>query len=556
VNRTGRVAVIAHFDPHDRVDGVFRDLVACVSDVCDRVTVVTTSRLPGGAMDGLPRAELVVRPNVGYDFMSYRAGLMRVPASASLRTVFLLNSSIAVLDPGKFTRTLQRVADATLESDVVGLTESRQFGWHLQSYLLAFSARAAGSEWFRSFFGSIAPKNSKLELILAYELGLSRLLQRHAVRARALFRPTVPQRLSASARWVAGGVRAGAWRSWRSANPIQFHAVPIAHEHGIAKVEVLASNPHRIDLTPLQASTDPARRAGIERMASESNTHFRRGRDGLLAPVGNDLEIDGRRVVHHSRPDAARSRIAVALHLFYADLLPEMLRRLDALMEPFDLFVTTPFEADVASIVDRASTAAENTAVVVTENRGRDVRPFLMLLRAGMLDRYAIALKIHGKKSAYSQHGDEWRRQLLADLVGNSLTARRSIRLLEDPAIGMVGSLRSFLSDPRFMGANRMRLAHLMDSLPGPGASDAEIAFYAGTMFWFRPPALTPLAKLPATLLDFEPEEGQRDGTLAHAIERAFALAARREGYRCTAVPLAGADIFAHRSHDRAVPVL
>lgn len=556
MNRAGRMAVIAHFDPRDRVDDGFRELVGCVADACERVVVVTTSLLPDDALGGLPRTELVRRPNIGYDFMSYRAGLMRISDSPGLRAVFLMNSSFAVLDPAAFGRTLRRMAEAAEDADAVGLTESRQFGWHLQSYLLAFGARAARAEWFRSFFGSIAPVNSKLEVILAYELGLSRLLREHAARATALFRPTAAQRFSAALRWVAGGVRARAWRSWRSANPAHFHAVPIAADHGIAKAEVLGSNPHRIGLAALRAAIDPARLARLDMFAEETKAAYRRGPDGLLTAVEDGLVIDPRKIVRAGRTGAGDARIAVVLHLFYADLLPELLQGLRSMLEPFDLFVTTPFEAHVPSIVRQCSEVAARTSVMVTENKGRDIRPFLMLLRAGMLDGYRVALKIHGKKSAYSARGGEWRRQLIADLVGTSLTARRSIRLLEDPAVGMVGSLRFFLSHPRFLGGNQARLAALMDALPGRRETEPELAFYAGSMFWFRPSALAPLAALPADLLDFEPEAGQQDGTLAHAMERAFAEAARCAGFRCTAIPLGGADIFEHRSQDRDVPVL
>ena len=38
--------------------------------------------------------------------------------------------------------------------------------------------------------------------------------------------------------------------------------------------------------------------------------------------------------------------------------------------------------------------------IEVMENRGRDVRPFLVLLERGRLDRYRFVCKVHGKKSS------------------------------------------------------------------------------------------------------------------------------------------------------------
>lgn len=563
------VAVVAHFDPLDRVDEGFRELVGQVAGVCDRVVVVSTSRLPGDALRGVPRTELVCRPNVGYDFMSYRAGLMRIGDDAGLRTVFLVNSSFTVLDPAAFAGTLRTMADATLESDVVGLTESRQFGWHLQSYLLAFGARAVRARWFRSFFGSIRPLGSKFEVILAYELGLSRAMREHGVRTRALFRSSPGERIAAGARSLGALARGRGARFWLSsepfaaalqANPVHFSATPIARRHGIVKSELLVSNPHGIDMAPVRAGIDPSRLRRLDASVEAIRGRYRRGDDGLLAPAGDGLAIDPRRIVSVPAATSAPSRVAVALHLYYADLLPEILGSLRNILEPFDLFVTTPFESDVEAIVDGSSAVAARTSVAITENRGRDIRPFLMLLRSGMLDRYPVALKVHGKKSTYSARGAEWRRQILGDLVGTSLAARRAMRLFDDPSVGMAGSLRFFLSSPRFWGANRERLAGLMAGLGArpehSPASEPELAFYAGSMFWFRPAALSALARLPEPALRFEPEDGQQDGTLAHACERAFALAARHAGYRCTAPGLGGTDIFAHRSPDRDVPVL
>ena len=60
-------------------------------------------------------------------------------------------------------------------------------------------------------------------------------------------------------------------------------------------------------------------------------------------------------------------------------------------------------------------------AIEVMENRGRDVRPFLVLLETGRLERYRYVCKVHGKKSSdggrMSYIGALWRRRLLFDLL-------------------------------------------------------------------------------------------------------------------------------------------
>ena len=80
----------------------------------------------------------------------------------------------------------------------------------------------------------------------------------------------------------------------------------------------------------------------------------------------------------------------------------------------------------------------------MTENRGRDVRPFLELLEAGRLDRYRYVCKIHGKKSndggRISYLGALWRRRSLFDLLAGPGIAESIVRAFEaDESIGIIG---------------------------------------------------------------------------------------------------------------------
>ena len=560
------VAIVAHFDPDDQIDDMFREVLTCLSRVCDRIILVTTSRLPDDACADLGQVEIVRRPNIGYDFMSYRAGVMRLNVTPDLQSVLLLNSSFMLLDPEAFTDTLRGMVQATGQADVVGLTESEQIQWHLQSYLLAFSSRAVRSAWFRNFFAAVRPLNTKLELILSYELGLSRVLKEQAVRTEAFFHISTQDWLVACGKWLRAmskGKGVFFWltpqpyRHWRDVNLTQFAVTTLARQHGIVKTEVLRAMPHVASNRDLRNLCNNDRLDQIEESLTRMRNRYRVGTDGLSTLARDGLSIDPRRVVTSSSAGQGRSRLAVALHLYYADLIPEICESLKAILEPFDLYITTPFEADVPFILNTAASVAACTSVCIVENRGRDVRPFLMLLRSGLLDGYKAVLKIHGKKSMYSARGADWRRQLNGDLFGTSLTALKSIALFDDPAVGIVGPLRFFLTHPQFGGANEGRLAELLTAvgLTVP-LNDPPLAFYAGSMFWFRPEALAPLALLPESLLAFEDEAGQQNYTLAHACERAFALVARHAGYRCTAVHLSGSDIFEHPSHSHSVPVL
>jgi lipopolysaccharide biosynthesis protein len=61
---------------------------------------------------------------------------------------------------------------------------------------------------------------------------------------------------------------------------------------------------------------------------------------------------------------------------------------------------------------------------------------------------------------------------------------------------------------------------------------DAPLEFPAGSMFWARSAALRPLLDLGLSVEDFEPEAGQEDATVAHAVERLYFHACEQAGYR------------------------
>jgi lipopolysaccharide biosynthesis protein len=231
-------------------------------------------------------------------------------------------------------------------------------------------------------------------------------------------------------------------------------------------------------------------------------------------------------------PVSTRSqpRIAVVLHLFYLDLWSEIGRRLAAIEEPFDLIVSVPGDRrDEAARMIQADVAAAQ--VIGVENRGRDIAPFLLLLGSGRLDRYDYLCKIHGKKSPHRDDGNEWRRDLMGDLLGSPETTHLLAWLDAHPDVGMIGpSGRRVAGDSRRWGSNETQ-ARAMAKRAGIAEADIRVDFFAGSMFWCRRAALAPLQALKVTLADFEPEENQIDGTLAHAIERLFLLAAGHAGF-------------------------
>ncbi|MCA9522824.1 MAG: hypothetical protein KC609_17740 [Myxococcales bacterium] len=559
------VAIVAHFDARNRLDENFRLVLASLWRVFDSIVLVTTCDLPECETASLAGVTTIRRPNVGYDFYSYRVGLASIAEGDEPENVLLLNSSIVLVQPATFEQMLQQMLVRIQRYDVIAATESEQIDLHLQSFLLLLRGSLVRSSWLTDFFSKIEPLNSKLELILSYEIGLSRLLRAHNARMLSWFEPDAATRVIGHTRWmsvVARAAEATDWLTfkpllhWRDVNWTQFAAEAVCRQLGFVKAELLRNNPHGISTDFISELAPPEVWETIEALGS-ARGDYASGEDGISVLRDKASPLPTNRRVQYGISGAKGVRVAVVVHLYYIDLLDEICGYLKHIVEPFDLFVTTPFEGDVHRILNRTSSLAHSVTVWLTENRGRDIGPFTALFRSGSLDGYLAVLKLHSKKSTYSEQGAAWRRQIYGSLVGDSLTVRRTLRLFERGDVGIVGSHAFFLSDEQFWGANYDAVKRLL-TLAGTltNGDEPTLGFFAGSMFWFSPKALAAFAAIPEASLHFEAENGKQDGTLAHAIERIFCSIAHAARYRVTTLRLEGQDITEIDTRDNRVPVL
>jgi rhamnosyltransferase len=223
--------------------------------------------------------------------------------------------------------------------------------------------------------------------------------------------------------------------------------------------------------------------------------------------------------------------IAVVAHVYYPNLLPEVLqcwRNVAASGVTSHLHITTT-SAQLSDVEGMIAHLA-NASVHVGPNRGRDIAPFVNLLNAGVLDSYDLVLKVHTKRSPHLRAGHLRRRLLFALLAGNPQQAARICELFGDPQVGMVGWGLAFRNSANWWMGNEIRVREIAKRVTPP--LQVAPGFFEGSMFWVRPSALEALRSLALGFDDFESEDGQLDGTLHHAVERVFALSAWAGGYR------------------------
>ncbi|MER9196493.1 hypothetical protein NKJ26_02735 [Mesorhizobium sp. M0152] len=241
-------------------------------------------------------------------------------------------------------------------------------------------------------------------------------------------------------------------------------------------------------------------------------------------------------------PDRVSLRVAVCAHVFYVELLDEILGYSDNIPESFDLIATTDTEGkrnEIERIASKYPKIRKTTVLVVEQNRGRDMASLLITCRDIILSGdYDLICRLHTKKTPQvpATQGIVFKNHLLKNLLHSKGYVSNVLEMFQsNPAIGIamppiihIG----FTTLGHAWFANKPRVIELMKQLDLtiPLDEDTPVAAY-GSMFWFRPAALRKIFLHKFRWEEF-PLEGQYgDGDLPHALERIFVYVAQDAGY-------------------------
>jgi lipopolysaccharide biosynthesis protein len=293
---------------------------------------------------------------------------------------------------------------------------------------------------------------------------------------------------------------------------------------GHALDETICALPPAHRLVFINAWNAWGKSAYLEPDGRHGYAYLNRTREALaaIAPaVVNDADLRAR--------TCRSGRVAVVVHLHYDDLLEAMAGYVENVPEACDLYVSVR-DGSFKRVRQLVRARWPEATVVSYPNRGRDVLPFLQIVSWVRGFGYDAICKVHSKKSRQRDDGDRWRSDVLAKLLGSRERVAETLDKLRGGA-GLVAPGGHWLSGVTHCGSNRRRVAQLAEKMGCPAAWMNDFSFPAGTMFWCRPEALAPLLDLGLGHDDFEPENGQADGTTAHAWERLVGLSTRKSGW-------------------------
>lgn len=239
-------------------------------------------------------------------------------------------------------------------------------------------------------------------------------------------------------------------------------------------------------------------------------------------------------------------KVGVMAHVFYADLLDDLVEQIAHIPVPFVLLVSV-VDTEAQQSVSAKFASLRNLIdlkIRIVPNRGRDLLPLFVTFRDEIL-ALDLVCHIHTKKSLYTgSEKSNWRNYLLASVLGSSPRISWILGMFQaTPKLGMVYP-DSFHSVPLIAHSwlsNQSIAADLGARLGIPVDPHGYLDFPAGSFFWFRPQALLPLYSLGLRNEDFPEETGQTDGSLQHALERMVAQVVRSQDMLLGVLPQDGA---------------
>jgi lipopolysaccharide biosynthesis protein len=223
--------------------------------------------------------------------------------------------------------------------------------------------------------------------------------------------------------------------------------------------------------------------------------------------------------------------IAIVIHAYYVDVFKEILVYLDLISEiNFKLYITSPVE-NIDEIAKLLNALDLPYVLIPVENKGRDVLPFLKALAVVLEAGHDTLVKVHTKKSLHREDGKTWLDDLLTGLLEEEAITKNLDLFDENPDVGILSLDEHIVPMNYYFGSNENWMRRLVYDFDISMDEVINMRFVAGTMFCAKTAALRPLLSLNITDADFEVEDGQIDGTLAHALERMISVAAHKRGY-------------------------
>ena len=238
-----------------------------------------------------------------------------------------------------------------------------------------------------------------------------------------------------------------------------------------------------------------------------------------------------------------KSLIAIQVHLYYEDLLEEVINKVNNIPSKFDLFITIISSLRSIKIKEyiKKNSKAHKYEIMIVENKGRDILPFIIQMK-NKIKNYKYFCHIHTKKSKHKNSlGYIWRNYLFQNILGSKEIISEILSDFENfEKLGFIFPEPYYKITKNNYGFNNIEFGlnrlnkHYMNYILNkifPGYEIGNfLVFPLGNMFWAKVNAIHQIFKIRFLKL-FPKELNQTNDTIMHAIERIWLYLVKLNGF-------------------------
>jgi tetratricopeptide (TPR) repeat protein len=228
-------------------------------------------------------------------------------------------------------------------------------------------------------------------------------------------------------------------------------------------------------------------------------------------------------------------RLAVLFHLYYFDLWDEIREYLHNIEEEFDFYVNIVESIWTPEIHAQIRQDFPQARIQISQNRGKDIGGHLASMDLIDFSQYDVFCLIHTKKSPHVSHliSDQWRKDLYEAILGSQEKVKTNLEIVrKDLSVGLIGSRYWRNTDVLNNSEHYEKLLDVFDIK----AEARPCEYLSGTMMFVRPLIWKTIYDKFRNN-DLEAGDGkdldfQKDGQIAHALERIIGNLVRHHGMR------------------------
>jgi len=251
--------------------------------------------------------------------------------------------------------------------------------------------------------------------------------------------------------------------------------------------------------------------------------------------------------MNQSLPGNRQKKIALFLHIYYADLIEKMFFYAQSMPIDADVYITTDSvekKEKIQNVFSELSCNMLHTEII--PNRGRDVGALLIAF-AKYAPKYDYICFAHDKKSKNVKPytaGESFSYLCFESILKSKQYVENIIAVFEEnPRLGILSPPAPYHSSfysimGREWGSNFLNCERLAKELKLTVDMNPEKPPIAplGTEFWFRGEALTPLFDYGFTYDNFPDEQmvtskSKKSENILHCIERIYSFVAQQQGF-------------------------